>query len=109
MVTTTLEQNKAAQEPWEKLQQDAVRKLVELRNEEAVIRYSATFPIGKRIFLKKAEYEVTGYAYFYSAAIQVRKVNKDGLLSKREQYFSSWDIGRVTDKNGHRIIEVNNE
>jgi hypothetical protein len=103
----TLDENKKEQDECRKKIKSYEQRLVELENEEAEIRYSADFPIGKRIFVDKKEYEV--YRYYDQCHILARKIKKDGGLSERTQCLYSSDLEKATDENGNKILKQGEE
>ena len=81
------------------------RNLEKLRNEEAEVRFSQKFPIGKRFNYRHSLYEITGYGYSAVASVKAQKVKVNGEISKNIQLLSKWDLVKATDENGLSILE----
>jgi hypothetical protein len=103
----TLDENRKEQNECREKVYVYQKRVVELENEEAEIRYSADFPIGKRVFIDKKEYEV--YRYYDQCHILARKIKKDGGLSQITQCLYSSDLKNATDENGNKILKQGNE
>jgi hypothetical protein len=99
----TLDENKREQSEYREKICAYEKRLKELQIEETEIRYSGDFPIGKHIFEDKREYEIFGYDT--NNEILIRKIRKDGTLSKKIQYLCSWELKELTDINGNKILK----
>jgi hypothetical protein len=103
----TLDENRKEQNEFREKIYAFRERLNELENEEAEIRYSGDFPIGKRIFIDKKEYEV--YRYYDQCHILARKIKKDGGLSQITQCLYSSDLEKATDENCNKILKQGEE
>jgi len=68
-------------------------KLKKLHIQEAVVKYSKLFPVGKKIKIKDKEYIVKDYTYNYGfPTLRVARLLKDGTESKNLQDLYSYNM-----------------